>query len=133
MIVMFRDKQPVAVFHAIALLFALSFIPASFTACLVEERASGSKHLQLISGLSNTMYWLHVITWDLVIPFVLYQRNKKPMQLLLKTVILIYRVYFVNHEKMIILVTDDQREFDSIFQKFNIYKIVCVRLYINLM
>uniref|UniRef100_A0A1B6D889 ABC transporter domain-containing protein n=2 Tax=Clastoptera arizonana TaxID=38151 RepID=A0A1B6D889_9HEMI len=66
-IVLFKmDKEQVAIFHAIALLFALSFVPASFTAYLVEERALGSKHLQLSSGLNKSIYWLHVTIWDLV-------------------------------------------------------------------
>ena len=32
---------------AICVVFALSFIPASFVVFLIEERASGAKHLQL--------------------------------------------------------------------------------------
>lgn len=33
---------------------------------LVEERHSGSKHLQLVSGLTPWRYWLANYVWDMV-------------------------------------------------------------------
>ncbi|KAE8738309.1 ABC-transporter, subfamily A member 04 [Frankliniella occidentalis] len=48
------------------LLFAMSFVPASFVMYLVEERVGQSKHLQLVSGLRPYIYWLQNYTWDLV-------------------------------------------------------------------
>ncbi|KAK3933416.1 Phospholipid-transporting ATPase ABCA1 [Frankliniella fusca] len=51
---------------AITVIFAMSFVPASFVMYLVEERTQQSKHLQLVSGLRPYVYWLQNYTWDLV-------------------------------------------------------------------
>ncbi|KAK3933415.1 Phospholipid-transporting ATPase ABCA1, partial [Frankliniella fusca] len=51
---------------AITVIFAMSFVPASFVMYLVEERVQQSKHLQLVSGLRPYVYWLQNYTWDLV-------------------------------------------------------------------
>ncbi|KAE8736684.1 ABC-transporter, subfamily A member 03 [Frankliniella occidentalis] len=51
---------------AITVIFAMSFVPASFVMYLVEERVEQSKHLQLVSGLRPYIYWLQNYTWDLV-------------------------------------------------------------------
>lgn len=51
---------------AICVIFALSFIPASFVLYLIEERTSNSKHLQFVSGVSPYIYWCANIVWDLV-------------------------------------------------------------------
>uniref|UniRef100_A0A1B6DIK2 ABC transporter domain-containing protein n=2 Tax=Clastoptera arizonana TaxID=38151 RepID=A0A1B6DIK2_9HEMI len=55
----------VSLLHAIAVIFALSFVPASFTLFLIEERVSWSKHLQLVSGVNRFIYWLQAFSWDL--------------------------------------------------------------------
>ncbi|XP_054282014.1 phospholipid-transporting ATPase ABCA1-like isoform X1 [Macrosteles quadrilineatus] len=55
----------VSLLHAIAVLFALSFVPASFTLYLIEERVTNSKHLQMVSGVNRLIYWLQTYTWDL--------------------------------------------------------------------
>ena len=53
-------------FVAIFVIIALSFVPASFLVYLVTDRASKSKHLQLVSGLHPIIYWFATYTWDLV-------------------------------------------------------------------
>ncbi|CAG7823081.1 unnamed protein product [Allacma fusca] len=54
------------VIHAICIIFALSFIPASFTVYLIEERASGGKHLHLVSGVKPITYWIANFLYDMV-------------------------------------------------------------------
>ncbi|XP_049603565.1 retinal-specific phospholipid-transporting ATPase ABCA4 isoform X1 [Syngnathus scovelli] len=51
---------------AICVIFAMSFIPASFVLYLIQERASQAKHLQFVSGVSPFIYWLSNFFWDMV-------------------------------------------------------------------
>jgi ATP-binding cassette subfamily A (ABC1) protein 1 len=53
-------------FVAICIIFALSFIPASFLVFLVEERENHCKQLQFISGVKPYIYWISNFTWDLL-------------------------------------------------------------------
>ncbi|KAH0514125.1 ATP-binding cassette sub-family A member 7 [Microtus ochrogaster] len=50
---------------SICVVFAMSFVPASFTLVLIEERVTRAKHLQLVSGLPQTLYWLGNFLWDM--------------------------------------------------------------------
>jgi hypothetical protein len=56
----------VDVLVAICVIFALSFVPASFVLFLIEERVSNSKHLQFVSGINPSVYWLSNFMWDMV-------------------------------------------------------------------
>ncbi|CAD5115360.1 DgyrCDS4339 [Dimorphilus gyrociliatus] len=47
--------------------FGMSFLAASFSLFLIRERATGSKHLQLVSGVRKTTYWLATFIWDYLI------------------------------------------------------------------
>ncbi|XP_077550121.1 phospholipid-transporting ATPase ABCA1-like isoform X2 [Haemaphysalis longicornis] len=51
--------------HATCVIFAMSFVPASFVMFLIEDRTSGSQHLQFVSGLKPFLYWIGNYTWDL--------------------------------------------------------------------
>ncbi|XP_051713429.2 retinal-specific phospholipid-transporting ATPase ABCA4 isoform X1 [Oryctolagus cuniculus] len=51
---------------AICVIFAMSFVPASFVLYLIQERVSKAKHLQFISGVSPTTYWLTNFLWDIM-------------------------------------------------------------------
>ncbi|RMC08477.1 hypothetical protein DUI87_14721 [Hirundo rustica rustica] len=51
---------------AICVIFAMSFIPASFVLYLIQERVTKAKHLQFVSGVSPVTYWLTNFMWDLV-------------------------------------------------------------------
>lgn len=51
---------------AISVIFALSQIPASFVLFLIEERQTGCKHLQFVSGVNPTIYWVVNYAWDMV-------------------------------------------------------------------
>ncbi|XP_062038302.1 phospholipid-transporting ATPase ABCA7, partial [Lepus europaeus] len=50
---------------SICVVFAMSFVPASFTLVLIEERVSQATHLQLVAGLPPTLYWLSNFLWDM--------------------------------------------------------------------
>ncbi|XP_019618294.1 PREDICTED: ATP-binding cassette sub-family A member 1-like [Branchiostoma belcheri] len=50
---------------AICVIFALSFVPASFVVFLIGERVSKSKHLQFVSGVNPAVYWCANFTWDM--------------------------------------------------------------------
>ncbi|XP_078506456.1 retinal-specific phospholipid-transporting ATPase ABCA4 [Lissotriton helveticus] len=50
---------------AICVIFAMSFIPASFVLYLIQERVSSAKHLQFVSGVTPTVYWLSNFAWDI--------------------------------------------------------------------
>ncbi|NXK47809.1 ABCA4 protein, partial [Chauna torquata] len=52
---------------AICVIFAMSFIPASFVLYLIQERVTKAKHLQFVSGVSPAVYWLTNFMWDIVI------------------------------------------------------------------
>uniref|UniRef100_A0A0A9WJK3 Retinal-specific ATP-binding cassette transporter n=1 Tax=Lygus hesperus TaxID=30085 RepID=A0A0A9WJK3_LYGHE len=51
--------------QAISVIFALSFVTASFLLYLIEERISNSKHLQLVSGVNRLVYWIQAYSWDM--------------------------------------------------------------------
>lgn len=51
---------------AICVIFAMSFIPASFVLYLIQERVTTAKHLQFVSGVSPLVYWVANFFWDLV-------------------------------------------------------------------
>lgn len=61
-----RFNSAVNVVVAICVIFAMSFVPASFVLFLIEERVSNSKHLQFVSGINPTVYWLANWSWDMV-------------------------------------------------------------------
>ncbi|XP_063003331.1 phospholipid-transporting ATPase ABCA7 [Elgaria multicarinata webbii] len=60
----------VDVLVSICVMFALSFVPASFVLFLIEERVSKSKHLQIVSGMKPAVYWLGNFAWDMCNYFV---------------------------------------------------------------
>ncbi|XP_059504050.1 retinal-specific phospholipid-transporting ATPase ABCA4 isoform X2 [Stegostoma tigrinum] len=50
---------------SISVVFAMSFVPASFVLYLIQERVSNAKHLQFVSGMSPTTYWVSNFLWDM--------------------------------------------------------------------
>ncbi|CAG5929271.1 unnamed protein product, partial [Menidia menidia] len=50
---------------SICVIFAMSFIPASFVLFLIQERVSKAKHLQFVSGVNPAVYWLTNFVWDM--------------------------------------------------------------------
>uniref|UniRef100_W5N0J6 P-type phospholipid transporter n=1 Tax=Lepisosteus oculatus TaxID=7918 RepID=W5N0J6_LEPOC len=55
----------VDVLVSICVIFAMSFVPASFVVFLIQERVSKSKHMQFISGVQPGLYWLANFVWDM--------------------------------------------------------------------
>ncbi|XP_025018889.1 retinal-specific ATP-binding cassette transporter [Python bivittatus] len=51
---------------SICVIFAMSFIPASFVLYLIQERVTKAKHLQFVSGVSLFVYWFSNFLWDIV-------------------------------------------------------------------
>ncbi|KAL3988763.1 ATP-dependent DNA helicase 2 subunit 1 [Sarotherodon galilaeus] len=51
---------------AICVIFAMSFIPASFVLYLIQERVTKAKHLQFVSGVSPVVYWVTNFFWDMM-------------------------------------------------------------------
>lgn len=51
---------------AICVIFAMSFVPASFVLYLIQERVTQAKHLQFVSGVSPPVYWMANFLWDMV-------------------------------------------------------------------
>ncbi|XP_077410492.1 retinal-specific phospholipid-transporting ATPase ABCA4-like isoform X1 [Vanacampus margaritifer] len=51
---------------AICVIFAMSFVPASFVLYLIQERVTQAKHLQFVSGVSPLIYWMANFLWDMV-------------------------------------------------------------------
>ncbi|KAM3593267.1 uncharacterized protein V6R79_008809 [Siganus canaliculatus] len=51
---------------AICVIFALSFVPASFVLYLIQERVTQAKHLQFVSGVSPLVYWMANFLWDML-------------------------------------------------------------------
>jgi ATP-binding cassette subfamily A (ABC1) protein 1 len=61
--VMLQGARDVVV--SICVIFAMSFVPGSFVLYLIYERTSKSKHLQYVSGVNPSIYWLSTLAWDL--------------------------------------------------------------------
>ncbi|KAG1680700.1 ATP-binding cassette sub-family A member 1 [Nymphon striatum] len=57
-------KGGLSLLHAICVVFALSFVPASFVLFLIEERTANAKHLQFVSGVTPLVYWTANYFWD---------------------------------------------------------------------
>uniref|UniRef100_A0A803TLI3 ATP binding cassette subfamily A member 4 n=1 Tax=Anolis carolinensis TaxID=28377 RepID=A0A803TLI3_ANOCA len=51
---------------SICVIFAMSFIPASFVLFLIQERVTKAKHLQFVSGVSSFVYWFTNFLWDIL-------------------------------------------------------------------
>ena len=61
-----QTRVLIDLFIAIFMIFALSFIPASFLVFIVEERETNTKQLQFVSGVKPYIYWVSNFIWDLI-------------------------------------------------------------------
>ncbi|XP_061538807.1 phospholipid-transporting ATPase ABCA1 isoform X2 [Phycodurus eques] len=59
-------SSTVDVLVSVCVVFAMSFVPASFVLFLIEERASKAKHLQFVSGVQPVLYWVASFCWDML-------------------------------------------------------------------
>ena len=64
-------KTILSVVAALFLLIPLCYIPGAFSVFTVKEKICKSKHLQLVSGVNMTSYWLSTYLWDLSLFFLL--------------------------------------------------------------
>ncbi|KAM9530760.1 phospholipid-transporting ATPase ABCA1-like isoform 1-T2 [Salvelinus alpinus] len=55
----------VDVLVSICVIFAMSFVPASFVVFLIQERVNKAKHMQFISGVQPFLYWVSNFIWDM--------------------------------------------------------------------
>uniref|UniRef100_A0A8C7H2D2 P-type phospholipid transporter n=1 Tax=Oncorhynchus kisutch TaxID=8019 RepID=A0A8C7H2D2_ONCKI len=55
----------VDVLVSICVIFAMSFVPASFVVFLIQERVNKAKHMQFISGVQPLLYWTANFIWDM--------------------------------------------------------------------
>ncbi|KAK0152457.1 ATP-binding cassette sub-family A member 1 [Merluccius polli] len=55
----------VDVLVSICVIFAMSFVPASFVVFLIQERVNKAKHMQFISGVQPILYWIANFIWDM--------------------------------------------------------------------
>ncbi len=66
----FEDKTKIDLQGSQNLIFfisiAFSLIPANFITIIIKERETNTKHLQIISGISYTSYWLSNFIFELV-------------------------------------------------------------------
>uniref|UniRef100_A0ACB8F1Q8 ATP-binding cassette sub- A member 1 n=1 Tax=Sphaerodactylus townsendi TaxID=933632 RepID=A0ACB8F1Q8_9SAUR len=93
----------VDVLVSICVMFALSFVPASFVLFLIEERVSKAKHLQIVSGMRPGVYWLGNFAWDMcnylvpavlvVLIFICFQQKSYVSPANLPTLILLLLLY----------------------------------------
>lgn len=72
-----RMATSVDVLVSICVMFAMSFVPASFVLFLIEERVSQAKHLQFVSGMTPGVYWLGNFAWDMVRGWGLRRRQRR--------------------------------------------------------
>ena len=61
-----RMTTSVDVLVSICVIFAMSFVPASFVVFLIQERTNKAKHMQFISGVQPLLYWAANFVWDMV-------------------------------------------------------------------
>jgi len=62
----FRTQSITDTLISISVIFALSFVPASFVLFLIDEKTSKAKHLQFVSGVNQAIYWFSTYLWDMV-------------------------------------------------------------------
>jgi ABC-type multidrug transport system ATPase subunit len=64
-------KTILSILATLFLLIPYCYIPGAFIVFIVKERISKSKHLQLVSGVNMTSYWVATYLWDLTLFFIL--------------------------------------------------------------
>lgn len=55
-----------SIFVSLFLLIPFCYMPPTFAIFVVKERASKSKHLQLVSGVDMLSYWVSTWIWDMI-------------------------------------------------------------------
>ena len=58
-------KTRLSIFASLFILIPFCYAPAAFIIFIVKERATKSKHLQLVSGVYMLAYWIVTYLWDM--------------------------------------------------------------------
>eukprot|EP00117_Sycon_ciliatum_P024802 scpid23171/ scgid5675/ ATP-binding cassette sub-family A member 1; ATP-binding cassette transporter 1; Cholesterol efflux regulatory protein len=58
-------KSGIDLLIAIAVIFAMAFVPTSFCVYLIAENEGGAKGLQRLCGVSGIRYWIANFAWDM--------------------------------------------------------------------
>ena len=58
-------KVVLSILTSLFMLIPLCYIPAAFVTFVIKERASKSKHLQIVSSVSPYVYWTATYLWDM--------------------------------------------------------------------
>jgi len=58
-------QTTLSIITSLFLLIPYCYIPAAFVVFLVKEKANKSKHLQLVSGVETSSYWIATYLWDM--------------------------------------------------------------------
>ncbi|KAG7263277.1 hypothetical protein CRUP_000331 [Coryphaenoides rupestris] len=82
---------------SICMIFAMSFIPASFVLFLIQERVNKAKHLQFVSGVNPTIYWCNyaVPCFIVILLFLAFQQEAYVSAANLPALILLLLLYGV--------------------------------------
>eukprot|EP00122_Pirum_gemmata_P011401 Pgem_evm1s10560 len=59
-------SDPTGYLTAFMMVLGLALLSSSFLIFLVNERKSGAKHVQFVSGVQPKLYWLSTYSWDFV-------------------------------------------------------------------
>ncbi|KAG7263276.1 hypothetical protein CRUP_000330 [Coryphaenoides rupestris] len=80
---------------SICMIFAMSFIPASFVLFLIQERVNKAKHLQFVSGVNPTIYWCNyaVPCFIVILLFLAFQQEAYVSAANLPALILLLLLY----------------------------------------
>ena len=54
----------ISLLHAICIVFAMSFVPASFVVFHIDEKVTKVRHLHFVSGVKPWTYWISAFLWD---------------------------------------------------------------------
>ncbi|XP_063687941.1 phospholipid-transporting ATPase ABCA3-like isoform X2 [Bolinopsis microptera] len=60
------NDQIFAFMVAFNVMFGFAFLASSFVIFIVKERISGTRHLQMLSGLNPIVYWVSSFMWDML-------------------------------------------------------------------
>ena len=62
-----RNKMMDVLTYGVLLTMGMSLLVSLFIIFPIEERRTGAKHLQMMTGLHPVIYWISNLTWDYLI------------------------------------------------------------------
>ena len=61
-----NDSMTVGFIFSYCLMFGMAFLIGTFVVFLINERSSGAKHSQFVSGVSTLNFWVSTFSWDFI-------------------------------------------------------------------